>query len=113
MGRAGRVLAIALLGGCAGPEVLRRPATVPGVAVSMVEAPAGCRPLEAVEVRAGRSDPIAHALLRAFAVERGANYVVVDAFGVVADEDEVFAVARARLFACPVTLARYHRGAAR
>jgi hypothetical protein len=63
----------------------------------------------AVEVRAGEHDPSSHDLLRMYAVEHGATYVVLDAFGVIATSDDVFAVTRARLFRCPTELVWYRR----
>jgi hypothetical protein len=103
----GLVLAAALIAGCAEPEAPARPDPVRGVELSTVEAPAGCKPLEAVEVRSGHHDPTSHELLRAFAAERGANYVVLDAFGVLAETDDIFAITRARLFQCPIALVCY------
>ncbi len=97
-----------LLAGCAEENPFRRPPPVPGVELSTVEAVADCRPVQAVEVRSGQHDPTSHELLKAFAAEQGANYVVLDAFGVVAEEDDIFAVTRARLFRCPVALVCYH-----
>lgn len=98
---------VILLAGCAEENVFRRPPPVPGVELSTVEAIADCQAVQAVEVRSGQRDPTTHELLRAFAAEKGANYVVLDAFGVVADEDDIFAVTRARLFRCPVALVCY------
>jgi hypothetical protein len=100
-------LVATLLAGCVEEEVLRRPDPMPGVELSTEQASPACRPVEAVEVRSGQQDPTTHELLRAFAVERGANYVVLDAFGVVANNDDIFAITRARLFQCPVTLVCY------
>ncbi len=60
-----------------------------------------CRPLEWVEVRSGHGDEPGSQALRAYAVERGANYVVIDTFRVLDDGDEEGVLTRARLFACP------------
>jgi len=100
-------IAAALIGGCADQEAFTRPAPAPGIELSTVEAAACCRPIGAVEVQSGQRDPTSHELLRAFAAERGANYVVLDAFGVLTNIDDVFAVTRARLFQCPIALVCY------
>jgi len=52
-------------------------------------------------------EPTSHELLRAYAAERGANYVVLDAFGAIRTDDDIVAVTRARLFRCPVALTSY------
>ena len=96
-----------LLAGCVETEMLSRPEPVPGVELSTVEAPLSCGWIAAVEVQSGQHDPTSHELLRSFAAGKGANYVVLDAFGVVANTDDIFAVTRARLYRCPVALTCY------
>jgi hypothetical protein len=60
--------------------------------------PRGCAAVEAVEIRSAPRECPSIEMLRAYASERGANYVVLDAFSV-RDDDEV--VTLGRLFACP------------
>jgi hypothetical protein len=100
-----------VLAGCSEAELLRRPDPVPGVELSNRQARAECRPVEAVEVRAGHHDPTSHELLKALAAERGANYVVLDAFAVVSTSDDIYAITQARLFQCPPTLVCWPRPA--
>jgi hypothetical protein len=100
------VAAMALVG-CAEEEGVRRWDPQPGIELSTVEASTRCTPIQAVEVRSGSRDPAAHEVLKAFAAERGANYVVLDAFGVDANNDDIVAVSRARLFRCPNELVCY------
>jgi hypothetical protein len=107
MSKAWWVLAVIGLGACAEDEVVRRPDPLPSIELSTVEAPPRCMPIQGVEVRSGSRDPAAHEVLKAFAAERGANYVVLDAFGVVSNDDDIVAVSRARLFRCPVELVCY------
>jgi hypothetical protein len=98
---------VMLIAGCAEDEFPSRPGPMRGVELSTVEAPPTCRPIEAVEVRSGHHDPTSHEMLSAHALERGANYVVLDAFAVVANSNDIYAVTRARLFQCPIALVCY------
>lgn len=103
MKRALLFFAIALAaGGCAEEEVERAP-TRPAdtVQVASRDPGPGCRRLECVEVRSGRDDEPSSEALRAYAAERGANYVVVDNFSVYDDDADFLVLTRARLFACP------------
>lgn len=74
------------------------PAAPDPVILAGVEPAAACAPVEAVEIRSAPRDCSSRDMLRAWALDRGANYVVLDAFSV-RDDDEV--VALARLFTCP------------
>jgi hypothetical protein len=107
--RVGFALAATLLAGCAEENACVRTDPVPQPTLSTVEAAPNCQPIGAVEVRSGEHDPTSHELLRSYAVDHGATYVVLDAFGVIATRDDVFAVTRARLFRCPTELVWYHR----
>lgn len=60
-----------------------------------------CRNLDAIEVRSGRNDLPSSEMLRAYAEERGANYVVLDTFRVYDDDEDATVLTRARLFRCP------------
>ncbi len=91
----------ASIAGCATAS-LSSPAPHRGGAVELSsrEPEPGCSLLGALELRApagGRTTP---ELLGAWAAERGGNYVVLDAFSVVAEPD-VELITRARLFSCP------------
>lgn len=96
-----------LFAGCVTEEQCLRPDPWSGIRLSAVEAAPDCQPLGGVEVRAGQRGPTSHELLREYAGERGANYVVLDAFGVITTSDDILAVTRARLFRCPVALTWY------
>ena len=100
---------VALLGlmGCAEERVCVRPDPAPFIELSTTEASASCQLLDAVEMQSGEREPSSHELLRAYAAERGANYVVLDAFGAIKTDDDIVAVTRARLFRCPVELTSY------
>jgi hypothetical protein len=101
------VLAAWLLSGCAEDDLLTRPGTRPGVAFTTVEPAASCRSIETVEVRAGHHDPTSHEMLSQVAVERGANYVVLESYGVMASDSDIYAVTRARLYQCPIPMVCY------
>lgn len=60
-----------------------------------------CQNVDAVEVRSRRNDLPTSDMLRAYAEERGANYVVVDTFSVYEENDDSTVLTRARLFRCP------------
>jgi hypothetical protein len=105
--RVGLAFAAALLGGCVAEEECVRPDPPPQIRLSAIEAAPDCQPIGAVEVRAGERDPTPHEQLREYAAERGANYVVLDAFGAVPTGDDIVAVTRARLFRCPIALTWY------
>jgi len=98
--------ALVVLTGCAEERVCVRPDR-PWVELSTVEAGPACQPLEAVEMQSGEHDPSSHELLRAYAADRGANYVVLDAFGAIKTDDDILAITRARLFRCPIALTSY------
>src|SRR5262249_30356038 len=106
-----RVCLLLLLAGCAEElvECVRPDTPPPRVELSAVEAPPSCQPMDAVEIRSGEHEPTSHDQLRAYAADRGANYVVLDAFGVVYSEDDIIAVTRARLFRCPSVMTSYFR----
>lgn len=88
-----------LVAGCAEEELARVPTHVgSGVVVTDREPGSCCRALAAVEVQSDRDDAPTGDTLRDYALARGANYVVLDDFGVF-DDDLVRT--RARLFACP------------
>jgi len=95
------LLGIALAGaGCAEEALERGPARrADAVQLSNREPGPACRPLECVEVRSGHDDVTSSDALRAYAAERGANYIVIDTFSVFAEHDDV--LTRARLFCCP------------
>jgi hypothetical protein len=93
--------------GCAEERVCTRIDSAPRVELSTVEALPACQPMEAVEMRSGEHEPTGHELLREYAAERGANYVVLDAFGAIRTYEEIVAVNWARLFRCPVALTSY------
>ena len=84
--------------GCAEEEDARMP-TLPAHAVVMTNRDPGscCHALGNVEAQSAQADAATSDTLRAYAVARGANYVVLDGF-VVFDER---VVARARIFDCP------------
>jgi hypothetical protein len=98
---------VTLIAGCAEDELLTRPGPMRGVELTTVEASPACRWIEAVEVRSGHRDPTANEMLSAHAFERGANYVVLDAFAVVANSEDIYAVTRARLYQCPIAMVCY------
>jgi hypothetical protein len=100
-------LVAVVLAGCAEEQGIRRFDPAPAVELSAFEASPQCMPVDAVEVRSGMHDPSAHEVLKSLAAERGSNYVVLDSFGVVAADEDIIAIARARLFRCPVQLACY------
>ena len=94
---------IALIGGgCAEAELDRAP-TGPAdtVQLSNREPGSACRPLECVEVRSGRDDEPSSEVLRSYAADRGANYVVIDTFSVLDERTDEAVLTRARLFRCP------------
>jgi len=93
--------------GCAVERSYTRPEEVRGVELSTMPAAPECRLIGAVEVRSGQKEPTTHAVLKAVAVARGANYAVLDAFGVIPENDDIVAVTRARLFECPLSLVCY------
>jgi hypothetical protein len=64
-----------------------------------------CRHIAAVEVRAGRDDLPSAETLRAYAQDRGANYVVIDAFRVCDESEDATVLTQARLFRCPLAWA--------
>jgi hypothetical protein len=107
IGRVSFGLAAALFAGCVEENLCVRPDPVPQPKLSTVEAAPGCQPMGAVELRSGEHDPTSHDLLRSYAAEHGATYVVLDAFGVIATSEDVLAVTRARLFRCPDELVWY------
>jgi hypothetical protein len=98
MKRAPWILLGLLVLGCAEEEDARVP-TLPARAVVMSNRDPGscCRALGNVEAQSAHEDAATSDTLRAYAVARGANYVVLDGF-VVFDER---VVARARIFDCP------------
>jgi hypothetical protein len=64
-----------------------------------------CRNVAAIEVRSGRNDLPSSEMLRAYAEERGANFVVIDTFSVCEEHEEAAVLTRARLFRCPLACA--------
>jgi hypothetical protein len=104
-------VAITLLSGCVEESLCTRPDSLPAIELSAVEAAPECRPLDAVEIRSGERGPTSHQLLRAYAAEHGANYVVLDAFGVIRTSEDILAVTLARLFWCPATELTWYRSA--
>jgi hypothetical protein len=106
MKRVYALLALTLIGGCMEEEEVVPTRPPMRVEFSTVE-PTGCRPLDTVEVRAGQRDPTTHELLNAYALEKGANYVVLHSFGVLDSGDDIYAVTRAQLLACPIPLVAY------
>jgi hypothetical protein len=84
--------------GCAESELVRAP-TPPsgGVVMSNQEPGSCCQPLAAVEVHSHPYQAPTGETLRDYALAHGANYVVLESFGVF---DELV-LARARLFTCP------------
>jgi hypothetical protein len=102
-----KVLLLMLLAGCAEERECVRPDPAPWIELTTVEASPACQPMEAVDMQSGEHEPTSHELLRAYAAERGANYVVLDAFGAIRTDDDILAVTRARLFRCPGTLTSY------
>jgi hypothetical protein len=96
-----------LLAACVEERVCARPDPPPAIALSTIEADPACQPIESVEMQSGEREPSSHELLRAYAAQKGANYVVLDAFGAITTIDDVLAVTRARLFRCPIALTSY------
>lgn len=72
------------------------------VTLSNVPPHPSCRALEMAEVRAPEGQTRVYELLRGWAAEVGANYVVVDSFAVIDGGTESEVIARARLFHCRV-----------
>ena len=97
-------LAIALFtAACAEDESIRLSEHVADVVQLADREPAGdCRPIVAVEVHSGRNDLPSADTLRAYAHQRGANYVVIDTFSVYDGGDDSEVLTRARLFRCPL-----------
>jgi hypothetical protein len=93
--------------GCVEERVCARLDPAPWIELSTVPAGPACEPMEAVEMHSGERDPTGHELLREYAAARGANYVVLDAFGALRTGEEIVAVNRARLFRCPVDPTSY------
>ncbi|HZS36317.1 MAG TPA: hypothetical protein VFF06_05800 [Polyangia bacterium] len=93
--------ALALVVGAAGcaPVKLAAGARV-AVELSSREPDRACALVGAVELRSPGGAASAGQLLGAWALERGGNYVVLDAFSVVS-EPALEVITRARLFACP------------
>jgi hypothetical protein len=92
-----------LASGCADEELERAPTRLADrVQLGNREPGPSCRALEHVEVRSGRRDRPTSDALRAYAVERGANYIVVDTFSVFDEVEDSVVLTRARLFYCPV-----------
>ena len=95
-------LSLSSLAGCAAEELSRSPTRASTeVYLSSAEPGACCRALGGIFVESGPFDLPTHYTLREEALDRGANYVVLDAFSVI---DE-YVLARARLFACPALAA--------
>ena len=92
------VLLLLLTAGCAEEELVRLPSR-PASAVYLSEHEPGscCRALGGVAVASGPFDLPTRDTLREEALDRGANYVVLDAFSVLDER----VLARARLYACP------------
>jgi hypothetical protein len=87
--------------GCAEEELVRVPTRVESAVVLTNREPCdSCVALDSVEVQSGRDDQSTSDALRDAALARGANYVVLDAFAVLDDDDERV-LARARFFVCP------------
>jgi hypothetical protein len=61
------------------------------------EPPSSCAPVEAVELRSRPNECTSREMLHSYALERGADWVVLDSFTVL-DDDQV--IAQGRLFAC-------------
>jgi hypothetical protein len=101
------LFALTLLGGCMQEEEVMPTRPLMRVEFSTVDPGPSCRPVGAVEVRAGERDPTTHEILNAYALERGGNYVVLDSFGVIDGLEDIYAVTRARVLACPVSLVAY------
>jgi hypothetical protein len=97
------LLAIALAStACVEDEPVRASANLADTVQIADREPGGaCRPVVAVEVRSGPNDLPSADTLRAYAHERGANYVVLDTFSVY-DESDTQVLTRARLFRCPL-----------
>lgn len=91
---------VSALGGCAEEAPLRRPVRVlpPPVEISDREPEGACCLVGAIEAQSG--DETTDETLRAYALSRGANYVVRDTFSVWREEDTPTVVVRARMFAC-------------
>jgi hypothetical protein len=85
--------------GCAESEPSRVASASPpsGVILSNRDPGSCCRALGNVEVQSDREDEAATDTLRDTAVARGANFIVLDGFGVYDER----VLARARLFRCP------------
>lgn len=98
-------LAALLFCACAEDEPLPTPVTDP-VQISGREPGPGCRLLQAVEVRSGRGEDPAHAVLSNYAAEQRSNYVVLDGFTVLEEPEESVVIVRARLFCCPLVARR-------
>ncbi len=84
--------------GCAEEEGARIPTPPPhAVVLSNREPGSCCHALGNVEAQSDHDEAATSETLRAYAAERGANYVMLDGF-VVFDER---VIARARIFDCP------------
>lgn len=72
------------------------------VTLSNIAPHPSCRSLEMAEVRAPEGQSRVYDLLRTYAADLGANYVVIDSFAVIDGGTETEVIARARLFYCRV-----------
>jgi hypothetical protein len=88
-------LAIAFAG-CAEDEIAVR--AVEPVQLARQD-PTGCAALAPLELRTAPNDAPTSERLREEALDRGANYVVVDTFRLL--DDETSLLTRARLYRCP------------
>jgi hypothetical protein len=93
---------LALMCGCAEVEATRLPTEVADtVQLSAHEPGPACGALEQVEVRSRRHDAPSADALRLYAWQRDANYVVLDSFSILDDDNEDVVLVRARLYRCP------------
>ncbi len=88
-------LAIAIAG-CAEEQIEAR--AVEPVQMARQD-PQGCVALAPIELRSAPNDAPSSERLREEALDRGANYVVVDTFRLLDDEPSL--ITRARLYRCP------------
>jgi hypothetical protein len=99
----GRVLCCTLwVCGCAEAELERTPTAIADAVEISSRAPgAACAPLETLEVHSGKHDSPTTEVLRQYAWQRAANYVVLDTFSVYDEKDADVVLVRARLYRCP------------
>lgn len=104
--RLGSLMIVWACGACAEDEAERASTTLSAdVQLTNREPGSAWRHIAAVEVRAGHDDLPSAETLRAYAPDRGANDVVIDALRVCEESEDATVLAQARLFRGPLVLA--------